>query len=236
MAALTEESLNKLNKPDLIALVVSLQRKMDSVNSDLVAELRKMREGFDQMKSDLSITKKVNTLLSERLQTIEKQCWANAQYSRRECLEISGIPSSVNDNDLEDVVCKAITKAGVEVSDKDIEDCHRVGKRGTTIVKFCKRKVSKQVLNVRKDLTKLSMEDLQLTGQGKLYINQSLCPYCRVLWSKSKSLHRMGKIFSYYVSNGTVKIKIQETSKPLSIMHTSDLEKLFPDVDLSPTV
>ena len=86
MAALTEESLNKLNKPDLVALVVKLQSKMDSANSDLVAELRKMREGFDQMKSDKSVTKKVNTLLSEGLQTIEKQCWANAQYSRRECL------------------------------------------------------------------------------------------------------------------------------------------------------
>ena len=72
MAALTEESLNKLNKPDLVVLVVNLQSKMDSVNSDLVAELRKMREGFDQMKSDLSVTKKVNTLLSERLQTIEE--------------------------------------------------------------------------------------------------------------------------------------------------------------------
>ena len=30
------------------------------------------------------------------------------------------------------------------------------------------------------------MEDLKLTGQGKLYINQSLYPYYRVLWSKSK--------------------------------------------------
>ena len=139
----------------------------------------------------------------------------------RECFEISGIPSSVSDNNLEDVICKAITKAGTEVPDKDIEDCHRVGKRGTTIVKFCKRKVSKQVLNVRKDLTKLSMEDLQLTGQGKLYIKQSLFSYCRVLWSKSKSLHRVGKVFSYYVSNGTIKIKIQETLQPLSIMHTS---------------
>ena len=45
---------------------------MNSVNSDLVAGLHNMREGFDQMKSDLSVTKKVNTLLSERLQTIEK--------------------------------------------------------------------------------------------------------------------------------------------------------------------
>ena len=59
----------------------------------------------------------------------------------RECLEISGIPSSVGDNDHEDVVYKAITKAGVEISDKDIEDCHRVGKRGPTIAQFCKRKL-----------------------------------------------------------------------------------------------
>ena len=48
MAALAEESpLNKINKPGLVALAVSLQSKMDSVNSDLVAELREMRDGFD---------------------------------------------------------------------------------------------------------------------------------------------------------------------------------------------
>ena len=41
MAALTKESLTKLNKPDSVALVVSLQSKMDSVNNNLVAEQRK---------------------------------------------------------------------------------------------------------------------------------------------------------------------------------------------------
>ena len=155
------------------------------------------------MKYDLSFTKKANTLLSERFQTTKKQCWANAQYSRRECLEISSIASSVSENDLEDVVCKAITRASVEVFDKDIEDCHQVGKRGQTIVKFCTRKVSMHVLNVRKNLTKYPWR----TGQGKLYVNQNLCSYYIVLWSKSKSLHKMGKTFSHYVSNGTVKIK-----------------------------
>ena len=122
------------------------------------------------------------------------------------------------------------------MSDKNIEGCRRVGKKGTTIVNFCKRKITKQVLNFTKDLTKLSMEKLQLTGQSKLYINQSLWPYYIVLWSKSKFLHRMDKIFSYYVSNDTVKTKIQETSQALSIIHTSDLEKLVLDVDLSPTI
>ena len=164
MATPSEESLKKLSKPDLVELFVNLQSKMVSVNSDVVAKLRKMREGFDQMKSDLSVIKKANTLFSERLQTTEKQCWPSAQYSRRKCLKISGIPSSVTDNVLEYVICKAIMKAGVEVSDKDIEDCHRVGKRDTTIVKFRKRKVSKQVLNIRKVFKKLSMEDWQLTG------------------------------------------------------------------------
>ena len=231
MAALTEESLNKLNKPDLVALVVHLRSQMDSINGGLVAELRKMMGGFDLRKSDLNVTKKMNTLLSDRLQTIKNHCWANALFSRRGCLEISDIPSSASDKNLEDVVCKAIMKAGVEVSDKDIEDYHRVGKRGQTIVNFCKRKVSKQVLNVSKNLTKSWMGDLQLTGQSKFYVKQSLCPYDRVLWLKSKPLHKMGKIFSYYVSNGTVKIKIQETSQPLTMMHTGDLQKLFPDVD-----
>ena len=90
------------------------------------------------MKSDLSVTKKGKTQLSKRLQTIEKQCWANAQYSRRECLEISDIPSSVSENDVEEVLCQTITKAGVEVSDKDIEDCYQVDTKGTIIVKFCR--------------------------------------------------------------------------------------------------
>ena len=83
MDALTEESSNKLIKPDLLALVVSLQSKINSVNSYSVNELHKKREGFDQIKSDLSVTKRVNTLTSEWLQTIEKQYWTNAQYSRR---------------------------------------------------------------------------------------------------------------------------------------------------------
>ena len=58
MATPSEESLKKLSKPDLVELFVNLQSKMVSVNSDVVAKLRKMREGSDQMKSDLSVIKK----------------------------------------------------------------------------------------------------------------------------------------------------------------------------------
>ena len=48
-------------------------------------------------------------------------------------------------------MCKAITKAGVDITPDDIEDCHRVGNKGQTIIKFGKRKVSRQVLSVSGD-------------------------------------------------------------------------------------
>ena len=146
---------------------------------------------------------------------MERQCWANAQYSRRECLENTGIPSSVSDKDLDEVVCKAITKAGVDINANDIEDCHRVGNKGQTIIKFGKRKVLRQVLSVRKDLNKVKMSDTDLTGQSTLYINLSLCPYYMMLWSKTKTSFQKCKIDSFYVSNGNIKIRLQENVRPI---------------------
>ena len=32
---------------------------------------------------------------------MERQCWANTQYSRRECVEVAGVPQSVPASDLE---------------------------------------------------------------------------------------------------------------------------------------
>ena len=148
-------------------------------------------------------------------------------------LKITGIPSSVSDKDLEEVVCKAITKAGVNINADEIEDCHRVGKKGQTIIKFCKRKVSRQVLSVRKDLNKVKRSDIDLTGQNTLYINQSLCPYNRTLWSKTKTWYQKCKIDSFYVSNGNIKIRLEENARPITISYTHDCIKYFPRVNLS---
>ena len=240
MAALTEESLNKLSKTDLVALAVNLQDKMETMKnnlnekvSNLTEEVQKLNTNFELLKSDFSATRIENNSLNERLIALERQCWANAQYSKQECLEITGIPSSVSDKDLEEVVCKAITKAGVDITTDDIEDYYHVGNKGQTIIEFGKRKVPRQVLSVRKDLNKVKMSDIDLTGQSTLFINQSLCPYYRMLWSKTKTFYKKGKIGSFYVSNGNIKIRLQENARPITISHTHDFIKYFPRVDVS---
>lgn len=48
----------------------------------------------------------MNSLLSDRLTNMERQCWANALYSRRECLDVIGIPSEVDADVLKEKVLK----------------------------------------------------------------------------------------------------------------------------------
>ena len=93
MAALTEESSKKLSRTDLVAFVVNLQDKVETMKSNLnekvsnlTEEDKKLNTYFQLLKSDFSATSIENNSLNERLIALEKQRWVNAQYSRRECL------------------------------------------------------------------------------------------------------------------------------------------------------
>ena len=57
MAFLTEESFGKLRKQELIAAMLKIQNKMESSDTKLAEEVRKLNESFEQVKSDLAIKK-----------------------------------------------------------------------------------------------------------------------------------------------------------------------------------
>ena len=66
MIVLTEESLNKLNKTDLLALAVNLEDKMETMKtnlnekvSNLTEEVQKLNTNFKLLKSDFSVTRMV---------------------------------------------------------------------------------------------------------------------------------------------------------------------------------
>ena len=81
--------------------------------------------------------KKVNDDLVKQLSSVERQCWKNAQYSRRECVEVVGIPSLVEHDQFEPTVCRIMHHIGENISRDKIEVCHRLGKNNDqTTVKF----------------------------------------------------------------------------------------------------
>ena len=70
---------------------------------------------------------------------LERQCWGENQYSRRECLEITGLPDSVSNDDLE---IKIFDKLDVAIDPSDIEGCHWLKGNGPkkVIIKFARYK------------------------------------------------------------------------------------------------
>ena len=231
MPKLSEESLNKVTKPELIAFSMNLQEKNESIQHDKKDEVRELKECVKKLEGELALSKNISEMLSDQLVNMERQCWANAQYSRRECMGVAGIPQSVSASDLEKKkISNILEKVVMDVPAKDIDACHRVGKQGRVIVKFLRRKDCQRVLSVKMDIQKITTTDLDLSNTTiKLYLNESLCPYYCILWSKRNALFTMGKIHSYFISNESVKIRSQEKGPSIPIIHTVD----FPGVDLS---
>ena len=85
----------------------------------------------------------------------ERQCWADAQYSRKDTIEVVGIPSSVRDQDLEDKVRNIFGEIGINTNKREIQACHRLREKGRMIIKFVNRKDCTNILRVKKDLNTL---------------------------------------------------------------------------------
>ena len=185
----TEECLQKLSKPLLIAMVLSQRDETKATIESLRDEVKEMNSNFKKLGADVSIVKTVNNLLMKKSVDRERQCWADAQYSRRECLEIAGIPTSIPQQSREEKVSQIFEAIGISVDKNDIDDCHRLRDKERTIVKFLQRNDCKQVLRCKKDLRSINMSNLDLPEETKLSITESLCFYY-----KSLSLGHVQKI------------------------------------------
>ena len=97
----TEETSRALNKNQINDLFLKSQEQTNTTIASLTAEIKRLNENFQKLESDVSVVKNVNNILSKQTSSIERQCWKNAQYSRRECVEVVGLPSSIEDKDLQ---------------------------------------------------------------------------------------------------------------------------------------
>ena len=118
--SLTEAALKKMSKDDVIALTLEYQAKFSST----VASIADLKSDYRRLDSELSIPRSVNSKLCDRVTSLEHQCWASNQYSRRECLEITGLPENIENGNLEDLTLKALNEIGVNIDSKNVEDCH----------------------------------------------------------------------------------------------------------------
>ena len=84
-------------------------------------------------------------------------------------------------------------------------------------------------MRVKSELKKLKLGELDLHEGKKLCIDESLCAYYRGLWDQCKKFWSRLKLFSFFTSNGTVRIKLQENGTYSIINPIDDFKEIFPD-------
>ena len=194
----TRSQLKNLSKEELIDELLSVEdlSYIHSKLSDLTSRFDDFLRWYEILNSELIDIKNYNRLLNERIVELERNAVSNAQYHRRELLEINSVPASIGDDVPENSVCKALSLTGYEVKPDDLQACHRLKKKDTVIVKFKCTKQKRSILINKKNLRNKSDVLTKLNFSGRLFISESMCHENHQLSYKCRQLKNAGKIHS----------------------------------------
>ena len=154
-----------MSNDELIDEVLGLENFKNNVNvkfSQLNDRLNNFEAKYEMVNSNLSITRRCNDVLLERITQLECNNLNNAQYTRRETLKTNSVPSDIADDVLKQSVCQALSLTGTSVEPDDLQACHRMRKKDRVIIKFKCRMQKHRVLLNRKTLQNKSLDLMQL--------------------------------------------------------------------------
>ena len=103
MVRTARSQLENLSKDELIDEVLSLENFKNDINvkfSELNDRYYDFQAKYKMVNSNLSISRCCNELLLEHITQLEHNNLNNAQYNRRETLEINPVPSDIVDGNI----------------------------------------------------------------------------------------------------------------------------------------
>ena len=224
----TRSQLENLSKDELIDEPLSLENFKNDINakfSELNNHFNDFQAKYEIVNSNLSSSRRCNELLLERTTQLERNNLNNAQYKRRETLEINPVPSDIADDVLEQSVCQVLSLTGTSVELDDLQACHCMRKKDQVIIKSKCRKQKHRVLLNHKTLQNKSLDLTQLKFLGKLFVNDSMCHENHQLAYKCHQLKSARKIHSTWFDISTLHIKLVKNGPIHKIFHPTDIEK-----------
>ena len=141
-------------------------------------------------------------------------------------IEINPVPEDIQDMQLEESICQALSLTGTPVSAGDLEACHRMRRRDRVIVKFSSRKKRNDVIFKKKSLNGKSdeLKNLGFTS-AKLFISDSMCHENHQLFYRCRQLKIRGLLHSAWFFSNCIYVKVGENSDATKIKHVCDIDK-----------
>ena len=235
-----------------------LQKSVGAIlkeNNNLKEELSQIKSSFQSQGREISKLKETlmkvtneNVSLVSQLEQARKKLrdqeeettrlWAEQdeleQYSRKNSLEIHGLPENVYSS-TEEAVLKLAGALNVEMSASDIEISHKLRRKGKTfiIAKFVSHKVKTRLYKERTKLKDIriasvfpSFSNAASAGVNRVYINENLTAYRRKLVAIGREMREDGTINNIWTIDGKVFVKTSPDGSPTRIREEDDFKNL----------
>ncbi|XP_069355159.1 uncharacterized protein [Maniola hyperantus] len=207
-------------KNSLSAKVEDLENRMSDAELKL-SQMSDLQSEVDELKS------KVASMMESNLK--------NDQWVRRSNIQINGIPSR-KDEDLIKVIKDLADMSGYSLdTSRDIDFVTRIAIRNDVDTSYPKPIILKLLSRYKKDdflsclrrLKDLKASDVGFPGnQARIYINDHLSSYNKMLLQKAKALAKEKKYDYCWVRNCTVMVRQNEKSKIIHITSEESLKKI----------
>lgn len=211
----------------------SLGKSIGSAHDELTEitrVLKEQQEVISSLRSTTEFLKDENNTLRAHIAKLEEQVIEQADYSRRNCVEISGVPE-IQDEDVVKTVQSVGEAIGFSVSEGMIDACHRLGgkKEGSRgiIVKFVRRIDKEKFMEKKRIKKNLSTRHMQMHMDQPVYINESLSRYKRRLLFEVRQARREHNFAFVWVRNGIIRVRMQVDGPVWEIKSKNDLEDML---------
>ena len=156
------------------------------------------------------------------------------QYTRKNSLEIHGVPESAYTS-TEEVVFKLAEALNVDINPNDVEISHKLHRKGIKpiIVKFQSHKVKSRMYKERAKLKHVRVADLYPGSTAatrveseRIYLNENLTSYRRDILKQAIQKRKDGLLTSAWSMDGKIFVKTSPEGRPIRIYDKTDLENL----------
>ena len=217
-----KESAN-FNGKELKDLKESLQKTKD--------ENRELRNMLASMRNELKTTKENLGKQTEESDRLWEHHDELEQYTRKNSLELHGIPQDAYHN-TEAAVIKVAEALNITIEPEDIEISHKLNRGKAIIVKFCNHKVKSKLYKERTKLKDVRISDLfpSYPSNGRqrqrIFINENLTAYRRRIVNEANKRRQEGTLLSVWTLDGKIYVETSPTGSPVRIFSEEDLDHL----------
>lgn len=241
------ESKSEVSFDDIFNLVGGLKDDIGRVEASLGSSLNACHEELRETKALVckqreelvALTKVIEDLkvencsLRRQVASLGSRLDDAEQYSRRNTVEIHGIPPEKGEN--VDTLVKTVGRAlGYPIDDNMVDACHRLrgrdgsGKPPGIILKLVRRGDAEALLQKRRVKRNLTTHDLGLTSRPaqSVYVNESLAPGRRRLLHAASQIRKEKGYKFLWIRGGKILMRRNEGDRVKVIMSTDDLASL----------